>query len=317
VGPERAAAGGAFASGTAVKGPEGNVYTHDTTGARGIAAGPQGAAAGRAFSSGSTFQGAGGATVSRGVSGAQGFAAGRGYAAGYGTHAWSATYCHAQGLAGQRWCDGWHGFTGGWVAAHPWGWCPAGYGATAWAAAVWAPATWATLGSWLGYGAAPTYYPYDYGDNITYQDNNVYYGTQPAGTAAQYYQEASNLAGSGASADLSQDTQWLPLGVFGLMPSGQKTPSMVFQLAVNKNGVIRGNYYDQASQTNVPVQGAVDKKLQRVAWSVGDKKNLVVETGLCNLTKDESTALVHNGPGQTQQEVLVRMKQPSQGQPQQ
>ena len=50
---------------------------------------------------------------------------------------------------------------------------------------------------------------------------------------------------------------------------------------------------------------------------MGGNKNLVVETGLYNLTKDESTALVHQGPGETEQYVLVRMQQPSQGQPQQ
>ena len=96
------------------------------------------------------------------------------------------------------------------------------------------------------------------------------------------------------------------------MAGDQKTPSMVFQLTLNKSGVIRGNYYDQASQTNLPVQGAVDKKLQRAAWSVEGNKSLVVETGLYNLTKDESTALVHEGPDKTQQEVLVRMKLPQQ-----
>jgi hypothetical protein len=127
----------------------------------------------------------------------------------------------------------------------------------------------------------------------------------------------ANLANSGASADGSQDTPWLPLGVFGLTASGQKTPNMVFQLAVNKDGVIRGNYCDPASQTNLPVQGAVDKKTQRAAWNVGGNKAMVVETGLYNLTKDESTALVHDGAGKTQQYVLVRMKQPSQDQQQQ
>ena len=39
VGPEGAAAGGRYVSGTAVKGPDGNVYTHDTTAGRGVAAG--------------------------------------------------------------------------------------------------------------------------------------------------------------------------------------------------------------------------------------------------------------------------------------
>ena len=191
---------------------------------------------------------------------------------------------------------------------------PRGLPPAAWAAAVWAPATWPAVGSWLGWVATP-YYTYNYGDDITYQDGNVYYGTQPAGTAQQYYQEAANLANSPPAADADQDGQWLPLGVFGLMPSGQKTPEMVFQLAVNKTGVIRGNYYDSASKTNQPVQGSVNKKDQRVAWHVADNKDMVVETGLYNLTKDESTALVHLGPDRTQQELLVRMKQPdAQGQ---
>jgi hypothetical protein len=397
------AAGGRYASGTAVEGPGGNVYTHTSSGARGVAAGPSGVEAGRQFSSTSTLQGAGGTTVSRGASGAagvaagpggvaagrefsaggtvqgaggttvargasgaqgiaagpsgvvaggrvaggtavqgpggnvyaQGAVAGRGIAAGpggvaagrgiaagggyaaWGTRAWSLTYYHAQAVAGRRWFAGHPVFTPGWIGVHPWAWCPARYAPAAWAAAIWAPVTWASVGSWLGYGAAPTYYTYDYGDNIIYQDGYVYYGSQPAGTEAQYYQEAAGLASSGGGAKISQDTQWLPLGVFGLVAPGQQTPTMVFQLVVNKDGIIRGNYYDQVSQTNLPVHGAVDKKDQRVAWSVGNNKSLVVETGLYNLTQNESTALVHNGPDQTQQYVLVRMKQPSQGHPQQ
>ena len=95
------------------------------------------------------------------------------------------------------------------------------------------------------------------------------------------------------------------------MPQGQTVPQMVFQLAVDNSGTIRGNYYDQVSDTTLPVHGSVDKKNQRVAWQVGDNKNLVVDTGLYNLTKDESPALVHFGPNSTVQELLVRIKQPS------
>jgi hypothetical protein len=40
----------------------------------------------------------------------------------------------------------------------------------------------------------------------------------------------------------------------------------------------------------------------------------VVETGLYNLTQNESTALVHFGPDQTEQDLLVRIKQPAEGQ---
>ena len=115
-----------------------------------------------------------------------------------------------------------------------------------------------------------------------------YYGSQQAGTAQQYYQEAANLAGNDAAAGTATDTQWLPLGVFGLLAQGKKTPDMVFQLAVDKNGVIRGNYFDQTTQTNLPVTGSVDKRTQRVAWSVGSGKGIFVETGLYNLTQDEA-----------------------------
>ena len=96
------------------------------------------------------------------------------------------------------------------------------------------------------------------------------------------------------------------------MAKGKKTPDMVFQLAVDKQGVIRGNYFDQVTQTNLPVSGQVDKKTQRVAWSVGSGKGIVVETGLYNLTQDNSTALVHYGPDKAQQNLLVRMQPPSQ-----
>ncbi len=96
------------------------------------------------------------------------------------------------------------------------------------------------------------------------------------------------------------------------MAEGKKTPDMVFQLAVDKQGIIRGNYFDQVTQANLPVTGKVDKKNQRVAWSVAGGKGIVVETGLYNLTQDESTALVHFGADKTQQDLLVRMQQPGQ-----
>ena len=92
--------------------------------------------------------------------------------------------------------------------------------------------TWASLGSWLGYADAEPY-SYNYGNSIVYQDGKVYYGNQPAGTAQQYYQEAADLASSTGRADAAPDAQWLPLGVFGLMANGKKTPDMVFQLAVD------------------------------------------------------------------------------------
>ncbi|MCH5376100.1 MAG: protocadherin [Planctomycetes bacterium] len=343
VGPGGAAAGGRFASGTAIEGPGGNTVTHTSSGGRGVAAGPGGVEAGREFSSRSTVEGAGGASATRGVSGAQGIAAGpggvaaggtvsagrairgpagnvyaggatasRGFAAGgYGAHYGTATYYHAQGIAGRRWFAANPVFTAGWVAGNRWAWRPAAYAPAAWNAAIWRAAAWPAVGTWFGWTDV-TPYAYDYGTNIVYQDGTVYYGSQPEGTAAEYYDQAADLANTGADASDDENSQWLPLGVFALMRPDTKTPDVVMQLAVDKNGIVRGNCYIEATKKTVAAHGAVDKKTQRVAWRIGENENLVVETGLYSLTQDQSTALVHSGPQQTTQYLMVRMKQPSQ-----
>ena len=203
-----AAGGEHFASGTIAKGPEGGVYAHGTTATRSVAAGA-------------------------------------GVAGGYGTHFYSSTFYHSQALGVHGWFGAHPVFTPAWCEAHPWAWRPAAYTSAAWATAAWATATAATLSSTIEATAAPVYYVY--GDNVTYQDGSVFYGSQPVATAAQYYQQAAGIADTGAAASPPDDTQWLPLGVFSLAPPEQKTPEMIFQLAVNKDGTIRGNFHDQAS----------------------------------------------------------------------
>jgi len=54
----------------------------------------------------------------------------------------------------------------------------------------------------------------------------------------------------------------------------------------------------------------VDKKTQRAAWTVGDRKEPVYEAGIANLTKSETTMLVHFSKDRTQQWTLIRMDQP-------
>ena len=83
-----------------------------------------------------------------------------------------------------------------------------------------------------------------------------------------------------------------------------------FQLAVNKGGVVRGNYYDAVADNTLPVYGSVDPRTQRVAWSIGEKKDVVFEAGIANLTRDETPILVHYGKDNTQQFTLIRLQQP-------
>ncbi len=229
--------------------------------------------------------------------------------ANYGTHPFSQTWAHSQGNNVQNWASNHPEATQAWTnAKNSWPWNPAGVDAAAWGAAAWTAAGWPTLDNWLGWGDA-SYYPYDYGDNITYDGDNVYYNSQPAGTAGQYYQEASNLAAATASPSSENSGDWLPLGIFGLIEGDSKTPSRTFQIAVNKDGTIRGNSANQYSNV-LPIHGAVQKKTQRVCWTVGTDTTTVYDTGLYNLTKQESPILVHSGPKETRQELFLRMKQP-------
>lgn len=164
---------------------------------------------------------------------------------------------------------------------------------------------------WLAYGDMQSMY-YDYGNNVNYQDDSVYVNGQDVGTSDEYYQQAEDLAGTGAQAAPSDDTQWMPLGVFAMTHEKQTNANLILQLAVSKEGIIRGNYTATLANDTQPVQGSVDKKTQRAAWTIGDKTENVLETGIYNLTKDEAPMLVHWGKDRTEQWLLVRIKQDGQ-----
>jgi hypothetical protein len=156
-------------------------------------------------------------------------------------------------------------------------------------------------------------YTYDYGSDVVYQDNTVYVGGKDAGTAEQYAQQATTIAVQGQTVEVPPTADWNPLGVFALVPGEQKTSNNLFQLAVDRQGVIRGNYYDGVMDTTTPVYGSVDKKNQRAAWTIGKTKDRVFEAGLYNLTQPDAPVLVHIGTEKTQQWLLVRVEQPAGG----
>jgi uncharacterized protein (TIGR03000 family) len=229
--------------------------------------------------------------------------AGGGYVrAGNFTRAYSPAVLAARGTAVRGGFYHYGAFNTGWWGAHSGAWRPFGWDA----ARAWGWATWPLLTGWFGGLAAPIYY--DYGTNIVYQGDQVYIDDQPGPTAAVYYQQAADLALSAPPAPPpAKDEEWQSLGVFALVQGEQSDTTAVFQLAVNKAGIIRGNYYDVLTDTNLPVRGAVDKKTQRASWVVGDQKTTVYDTGIANLTKDESPLLIHFGKDRTQQWLLVRV----------
>jgi hypothetical protein len=175
----------------------------------------------------------------------------------------------------------------------------------------WFDPPWDNLGPFLGIDGPPI--DYDYGSTAVYQDGTMYLNGDPIGTADDYAAQAMALEDAGRSAMLADSDQWEPLGVFGLIQGNEQVAQRIFQLAVNKAGIIHGNYYDAVGDTNQPVFGSIDKKSQRAAWSIGDRKDIVFEAGLNNLTQNETTVLIHYGKVRTQQMVLVRLPEPAQG----
>ena len=114
----------------------------------------------------------------------------------------------------------------------------------------------------------------------------------------------------GQAAKSDEKEEWQALGVFAMVKGNEKDANNIFQIAINKDGVIRGNYYNGLTDTTLPIYGSVYKLTQRAAWIVGDTKDTVYETGVGNLSQPETSMLVHFGKDRTQQWTLVRLEKP-------
>lgn len=201
--------------------------------------------------------------------------------------------------------NNWGVYGRGWYAQYPGAWVAAGLTANA----LWNAATWGSTSEYCGYSEQPPIY-YDYGTSVIYEDSNVYINGDSAGTAEQYYNQAAELVKTGTEAQAPADGDWLPLGVFAFTKAETPSSDITIQLAISKEGILRGNYTDTATKQNQVVQGSVDKQTQRVAFTVGDNKTNIIETGLYNLTKDEAPCLIHFGSERTEQWLLVRLQNP-------
>ena len=313
-------------SGAAVIGPNGNVHATGSKGAAVVGPGGSSAWAGR----GSVSVGPGGARASGGkvgvATGPGGAVAGGNRAAvavgpyggvaagkqvGYrGTRYVPPATLRNQGVYVRSSFGHYRGFTPAWYARYPGAWV----GRRLVTASLWAVPVWGTCVSFCGYPANVAAVNYEYGGNVTYVENNVYYGDQLVASQPAYAQQASAFADAGRAATPPPDDQWQPLGVFAMVQGDETTSNSIFQLALDSAGVVRGNYYDAVADTNTPVFGSLDKNSQRVAWTIGTNKEPVYETGLYNLTQDESTMLVHFGTERPEQYRLFRLEQPGDGQ---
>jgi hypothetical protein len=162
----------------------------------------------------------------------------------------------------------------------------------------------------VGLNATPA--PYDYGSNVVVQPDAVYVNGDTVGTPQQFEDQAKQIAANGQAAQVDPNGKWLPIGVFAVGQQGETQPENVFQIAVNPDGVIRGNVHNISSKKVEPIAGAVDKASQRAAWTIGKDQFPVYDAGIANLTKDSTPILVHSGDGQSHQVTLVRLQPPAQ-----
>jgi hypothetical protein len=299
VGGAQGAGGGTAARGVAV-GPNGGAA------AVGGVQGPNGGAAARGVAVGPNGQ----VVAGRGAVGPGGFGGGgvvtagpAGVGAGFTRVTPSGRYTAAAAVRGNY--NNWGIYGPAWGVQYPGAWFAAGWTANA----IWNSATWGSAATYCGYAEQPPVY-YDYGSNVVYEDSVVYVNGDSVGTTEQYYDQAVSIASTGGEAAAASDEDWLPLGVFAFTKPENPNSDITIQLAVNKEGILRGNYTDTASKQNQVIQGSIDKQSQRAAFTVGDNKTNIIETGLYNLTKDEAPCLLHIGKDQTEQWLMVRLNNP-------
>lgn len=174
--------------------------------------------------------------------------------------------------------------------------------------------------SWATFGAVSAFMPwnwgsaayYDYGSGgSSYSDPGTEYVNESTYSSPEYVEQAEQLATS-APEEAPKDAEWMPLGVFAATADNNPdaVPNMFMQLAISKEGIIAGTYQNKTTGKSESLEGMVDKDSQRAAWTFSGKNTPIFETGVANLTMNETRALVHFADGTTQPWLLVRMAKP-------
>lgn len=150
-------------------------------------------------------------------------------------------------------------FTAEWYAKHPQAWRPAKSQAD-W----WKNADVATITAWLGQPITAAGTATDSGNAVA--------TTGGADAGADGLQSVLVLPAGHQNAVGPADSDWLPLGVFAVVPPGTQDTAQAHnyqQLAVDRQGAIKGNFYDTLSGTVQPITGTVDRTSLVASWTVG------------------------------------------------
>ena|GEM_PF-852289 len=228
----------------------------------------------------------------------------------YATGAYASGYngivrSYGQAVAIQTSFGGYHSYYNPrWYARYPGAWYAAGIATAAW----WLTPSYGYTSGYCGCNEAPVSYQYG-NDGIYVENGNVYIGEDPIATEEEYYNQAVKIADDYSEIDNTEDTDdWMPLGVFAVVTPGQTKSDLTLQLALNKDGMIRGNLSVGLTDEVIQVKGSVDKETQRVAFKLVGKDDILIEAGLYNLTEDVLTVMVHRGDNRQEERGLVRLQ---------
>ena len=126
-------------------------------------------------------------------------------------------------------------FSSAWYGNHPSAWQSANLRSDAWTAASLGSAT-----AWLGARA------------IAATNDTVYTGESDSDDNSQDSDDSLTQEGE---TPLPADEEFLPLGVFALAPQQQTTANSVVQLAISRDGIVRGTYVDLLTNQEQSIEG--------------------------------------------------------------
>ena len=131
--------------------------------------------------------------------------------------------------------------------------------------------------------------------------------------AEEYAQQAEEIVDSAPKVENPDDMEWLPLGVFALSENTKSdaTPNLFLQLAVSKEGIVAGTLNNKTTDETESVEGMLDQKSGRAAWTIVGKTTPIMETKLEGLTENETNMLVHFEDGTTQEWLMLHMEKPA------
>jgi hypothetical protein len=113
-----------------------------------------------------------------------------------------------------------------------------------------------------------------------------------------------------AAEEIPDDLEWMPLGVFNAAEENAARSTLFLQLAVSRDGVLKGNAYDTTSDTTTPIGGTIDKESRAASWRIG-AKGAEFEATLDGLVAESCTAKVTSPGGRQETWHLVHVQKPS------